>query len=343
MMEKFGYDALKTYFCGMKKIIGLLAMTCAITACSGAKERKADVEVEPAEVASSRLEADADSLFQYVADQVALGPRVPGSEAHDRCGDMILARLKGYGIDSVVEHMAPVVTFDGAHHVARNIMGCINPAATRRILLLAHYDTRPWADNDPDANEHTRPVVGANDGASGVAVLLEIARQLGGALADSVGVDLLFVDMEDSGTSDGPDSESSWCLGTQEWVKEMPYTVANRPQFGILLDMVGGQGAVFHREYLSHQLAPGIVDRVWAVARETGFGDRFVNSVGGAVVDDHLFVNRAGIPCIDIIESKHPHTGTFNPSWHTSSDNLGGIDRTSLEAAAQVVLNVITG
>lgn len=325
----------------MKKLIGILTMACVFAACSGAKGHQAAGGTEAEAAVTARFNADADSLFRYVADQVALGPRTPGTEAHRLCGDMITARLKAYGVDSVATQYAQVTTFDGTRQTARNIMGCINPGASERVLLLAHYDTRPWADNDPEAEERTRPVTGANDGASGVAVLLETARLLGQSLPDSVGVDLLFVDMEDSGTSDGPDSESTWCLGTQEWVKQMPYTAQNRPRFGILLDMVGGQGAVFHREYLSHQLAPGIVDRVWAVARESGFADRFVNSVGGAVVDDHLFINRAGIPCIDIIESVNPHTGSFNPYWHTSGDNLGNIDRSTLKAAAQVVLNTV--
>lgn len=327
----------------MKKITGIFALACVFAGCSGAKGHQSEGSPESEPAAKVRFEADADSLFRYVSDQVELGARVPGSDAHRRCGDMIVERLGRYGIDSVAVQEVPVTTFDGVRHSARNILGCINPGATQRVLLLAHYDTRPWADSDPAAEERSRPVPGANDGASGVAVLLEAARLLGRALPDSLGVDLLFTDMEDSGTSDGPESESSWCLGTQEWVKQMPYTAANRPRYGILLDMVGGQGAVFHREYFSNQLAPGVVDRVWAVARESGYGDRFVNSTGGAVVDDHLFVNRAGIPCIDIIESVHPHTGSFNPSWHTVSDNIGAIDRATLKAAAQVVLNTITG
>lgn len=318
-------------------------MVCVLAGCSGAKGHRGESTPASEQAAAFRFKADADSLFRHVADQMELGARVPGSDAHRRCGDLIVERMGRYGIDSVAIQTAPVTTFDGVRHMARNIMGCINPGACERVLLLAHYDTRPWADNDPEAAERAHPVPGANDGASGVAVLLEAARVLGRSLPDSLGVDLLFVDMEDSGISDGPDSEASWCLGTQEWVKQMPYTDANRPRYGILLDMVGGQGAVFHREYFSHQAAPGIVDRVWSVARESGYGDRFVNSLGGAVVDDHIFVNRAGIPCIDIIESLHPHTGSFNPSWHTSADNLGAIDRSTLKAAAQVVLNTITG
>ena len=181
--------------------------------------------------------------------------------------------------------------------------------------------------------------MGANDGASGVAVLLETARLLGRQAPDSLGIDLLFVDMEDSGEDGGP--EETWCLGTQEWVKSMPYTAANKPKYGILLDMVGGIDAKFYREYFSEQGAPQYVDRIWAVARESGYGDRFVNRRGGGVVDDHLFITRAGIPCVDIIECVNDHTGSFNPTWHTTSDNLAAIDRTTLKAVAQTVLNTI--
>ena len=172
-------------------------------------------------------------------------------------------------------------------------------------------------------------------------MLLETARLLGPVPPDSIGVDLLFVDVEDSGRSDGPDSDATWCLGSREWVKHMPYTPANKPRYAILLDMVGGIGAKFHREYFSHRSAPGVVDRVWAVARQSGYGDRFINSQGGAVIDDHININNAGIPCIDIIESLNDATGTFNPTWHTMADNIKAIDPASLKAVTQTVLNTI--
>ena len=170
---------------------------------------------------------------------------------------------------------------------------------------------------------------------------METARVLAPALHDSIGVDLLFTDMEDSGQSGGGDTEATWCLGTQEWVKQLPYTSENRPMFGILLDMVGGSDARFHREYFSDRHASPVVDKVWNIARRSGFGETFINTSGGAIVDDHLFINRAGIPCIDIIESINEHTGSFNPTWHTTADNISAIDRKSLCAAAQTVVNTI--
>jgi len=325
----------------MKNHIAILATAILLAGCNGSKGNATQTASPQAEATQQlQFTANADSLYRYVEQQVELGPRVPGSEAHRLCGDMILTHLQRCGIDSVAQQYATATTFTGQAQAIRNITGSINPSATNRVLLLAHYDTRPWADNDPDPGKRNTPIDGANDGASGVAVLMEVARTLGRSLPDSVGIDLLFTDLEDSGQSDG--DEDTWCLGTQQWAKQMPYTTNNRPKFGILLDMVGGQDARFHREYFSQQHAPALVDRVWAAAREAGFGDKFINSAGGAVVDDHLHLNQAGIPCIDIIESINPHTGTFNPTWHTTADNISAIDRNTLRAVAQTVINVVT-
>lgn len=287
-----------------------------------------------------RREADADSLFGFVEAQVGFGPREPGSRGHEACRRYLADRLKAYGADTVILQQAPVTNWKGERLTAHNILGRINPDASDRILLVAHYDTRPWADEDPRPENRETPIDGANDGASGVAVLLETTRCLKGAPLGNLGVDLLMVDMEDSGQS-GAGDEESWCLGTQKWVEAMPYSTTDRPMYGVLLDMVGGNGAVFHREYLSQSYAKPIVDKVWALANASGFADRFPNSIGGSVIDDHLYINRAGIPCIDIIESVNPHTGSFNPTWHTTSDNLASIDRETLRIVAQVVLNLL--
>jgi len=231
-----------------------------------------------------------------------------------------------------------VTTTDGVGRTVYNIFGSINPGATRRVLLLAHYDTRPHADEDPDPSNRSTPLDGANDGASGVAVLLDVARALRANPVDSIGVDILLTDLEDSGT-DGDDT--SWCLGTQKWVENMPYTDGNLPAYGILLDMVGGRDARFNREMISDSYARHICDKVWAVAAASGLSARFPNERGGAVIDDHLYINRAGIPCIDIIENANPATGSFNPTWHTLGDNIGAIDPATLAAVSQVVLNTL--
>lgn len=279
---------------------------------------------------------DADSLYAFTEAQVKLGPRVPGTEAHKACRELLIAELTRMGVDTVSVQTVPVTFHDGKHATAYNIMGSINPSANDRVLLLAHYDTRPTADEDPYAANHSRPIDGANDGASGVAVLLETARVLAQHPAGNLGVDLLFVDAEDSGETGG--DESTWCLGSQEWAKNPPYTNENRPAFGILLDMVGGADARFPREYISDRYARSVNDKVWSTAAAAGYSDRFPNSTGGSIIDDHIYINRAGIPCIDIIESANPQTGSFNPTWHTMDDNLSNIDRNTLRAVADVVI-----
>lgn len=311
----------------------------AMLLCTGCSSTVKESKTADTSVPEPQVAVSADSLYSFVERQVAMGPRTPATKAHSACGDMIVTQLHRYGVDTVVEQRSDVITYEWKHFTARNIFGQINPKCNNRVLLLAHYDTRPWADNDPDPAKRTTPVLGANDGASGVAVLLEAARVLGQNKPDNVGIDLLFVDMEDSGEESG--DEDTWCLGTQEWVRTMPYTDDNRPKLGILLDMVGGRDAKFYREYFSEQYASPQVARIWAVARESGFGDRFINTSAGGVVDDHIYINRAGIPCVDIIECANDATGTFPPTWHTTSDNLAAIDRATLKAVAQTVINTI--
>lgn len=284
---------------------------------------------------------DGDSAYAYVARQVAMGPRVPGSRANEMCSDFIVASMERFGAENIRRQKGSVTAYNGDVLPITNIMASINPEASRRVLLLAHYDTRPWADSDPVTDNRNRPVPGANDGASGVGVLLEVARQLGQE-PPTVGVDFLFVDAEDYGQSAGfSNHDESWALGTQYWIENMPYALDSLPDYAILLDMVGGVGAKFHREYFSNESAPQIVDKVWRVAEASGYGERFVNVLGGAVIDDHVYVNKAGIPAIDIIESKNQTTKTFPSTWHTVNDDMDNIDRATLKAAGQTVLNVI--
>lgn len=280
---------------------------------------------------------DADSAYAYVKAQVGFGPRVPGSSAHDECGRWLESELGRHGADTVITQIATVPDRRGGTMPVRNIMGRYNAGASKRVLLLAHWDTRPWADSDPDVSNRGKPIDGANDGASGVGVLLEIARQMGQRLP-SVGVDILFVDAEDSGSHNDDDS---WALGTQHWVSAMPYGAADLPVYGILLDMVGGQDARFPCEYYSQRMAPAVLARVWATARAIGLADRFPDEYGGGVTDDHVHVNRAGIPCIDIIECANPATGSFNPTWHTLDDNMEAIDVSTLGAVGATVATVI--
>ena len=214
----------------------------------------------------------------------------------------------------------------------KNIIGVFNPDAKQRLLLLAHWDTRPWADNDPDTGNHNKPVMGANDGASGVGVLLQLANQLK-ASGTALGVDIVLVDAEDLGVND---EEETWGLGTQYWTQH-PHVEGYKPLFGILLDMVGSADASFTREYYSAQYASGFQDLVWGCAA----GHHFINTAGGAVTDDHVFINRAGIPCVDIIDLRADSDTGFCPEWHTIRDTMDGINAATLAEVGQTLLNVI--
>ncbi len=328
----------------MMKVLTTIISAAAImlgSSCSGGSasaETKAEAGTFTEQGAFS-----ADSAFSYVKAQTAMGPRVPGSEAHSACGDWLASRLQDFGADTVSITGTPVKAWDGTTLPVRNVFARYNTDATTRILLVAHYDTRPWADHDPDPSKRLTPIDGANDGASGVGVLLEVARNLG-MKRPEIGVDILLTDCEDYGARDDAqvaDSEATWCLGTQQFVENLPYTAATMPRLGILLDMVGGKDAKFHQEYFSANYAPQPTARVWAMAKKMGLGERFPMSIGGAITDDHIPLLRAGIPTTDIIECANPSTGSFNPTWHTLSDNIDNIDPATLAAAGRVVLNVI--
>lgn len=290
-------------------------------------------------------EFDEDSAYAFVQRQVDFGPRVPGTAAHRSCGDFLAARLEQYGA-KVIEQEAAVRAFDGKTLEMRNIIGAYRPELTRRILLAAHWDCRPWSDQEPLPEHRQEPVMGANDGASGVGVLLEIARQIGACLTDSsrlpaVGVDIIFFDVEDYGApSWAADREDSWCLGSQYWARH-PHQTGYRAQWGILLDMVGAGNACFMREYFSDHYAQSVVSRVWNCAEALGYGAWFVNARGGAVTDDHLYVNRlAGIPCIDIIDFDEQRGGFF-AQWHTRRDDMDQIDSRTLKAVGQTLTAII--
>lgn len=287
----------------------------------------------------------ADSAYAYCKAQCDFGPRTMNSKAHDECGSWIVAKFKQYGL-GVTEQRVTLNGYDGTPLKATNIIASYRPELTERVLLCAHWDTRPWADNDPDSANWRKPVLGANDGASGVAVMLELARLLHSDTTKlAVGVDFVCFDAEDWGVprwSDVADNGDSWALGAQYWSAN-PHKQGYKARYGILLDMVGGQGAQFWREGMSMQYAPDIVKKVWAAADVVGFGSYFVNQDGGYVTDDHIPVNeKAKIPTIDIV-SYYPdcRQSTFGPTWHTVSDDMEHIDRSTLGAVGQTVVQVL--
>lgn len=323
----------------MQNILTSTLIIFLLTSCGGGKDKAHNESVnfqDSSVYEDSRANIpsfDADSAYAYLERQVELGPRVPNTEAHRKAGDWMAAELKRHGA-KVTEQRMDLMAFDGTTIHARNIFGQYNPDADDRTLLLAHYDCRPWADEDPDPDKRKDPVDGANDGASGVAVLLEIARQIG-ADNPGKGLDILFVDAEDWGTDNNDDS---WAMGARYFVNN-PIKPGYSPARAIVLDMVGGAGAKFPIEYFSHQAAPDLVSELWSAAAAAGHGNLFQQQPGGAVTDDHVEFIKAGIPAIDIIEY-HPSSG-FNPHWHTSTDNLSNISKETLKAVGETLLEYI--
>lgn len=277
---------------------------------------------------------NADSAYSFVKAQVDFGPRIPGSAAHEKCAAYLAEKLKSYGFTVKVQ-TGIVKTFDGKQFQLKNIIAQFSPGVQSRIMLCSHWDARPWADSD--TKDRDKPFDSANDGPSGVGVAMEIARDVS-LSKPNIGVDIMYFDMEDYG-EDGGD-EDTWCLGTQFWAKNV-YPSNYYANFGVLLDMVGAPNATFPKEGQSVSLAGTAVDKVWDVANDIGYGNYFVSQTRQFVgVDDHIYINKAGVPCIDIIEYNQA-TGGFGDYHHTHKDNMSIIDKNTLKAVGQTLLEVI--
>jgi len=286
---------------------------------------------------------NADSAYFFVKAQVDFGPRTPNSKGHSLCGKYLVDKLKSFGA-SVIEQNCDLTGYDGTTLKSTNIIGSYKPDIKKRIVLFSHWDSRPWADNDPDKSNWHKPILAANDGASGVGILLEIARLIQKQQPE-MGVDIIFLDAEDYGTPqfyNGPDDENSWALGAQYWARN-PHIDNYNARFGILLDMVGGKGSTFYKEAYSEDCASSINKKIWKTASDLGFSQYFINKRGDRVTDDHTFINDiAKIPTIDIIPfDANSKTQSFGPTWHTVADNMDNIDKATLKAVGQTVLQVI--
>lgn len=285
---------------------------------------------------------NADSAYIYLQEQCDFGPRTMNSTAHDKCEKWIIQKFEQYGC-KVTTQKATLNGYDGTPLRSTNIMASYNPEATTRIMFCAHWDCRPWADNDPDSTNWHKPIIAANDAASGVGVMIELARILKGSGLE-LGVDFVCFDAEDYGTPqwfEGEDPGDTWALGAQYFANNLPEGYA--PRYGILLDMVGGVGAKFYREGMSMQYAPAIVKKVWNAARQVGYGSYFPKADGGMITDDHIPVNQtANIPCIDVIPY-YPDCSqsSFGPTWHTIADNMDNIDNNTLKAVGQTMVQVL--
>lgn len=284
----------------------------------------------------------ADSAYSYVQAQADFGPRVPNTAAHRACGDYLIGRLKAFGATVTVQE-TDLVAYDNTILKARNIIGAYNPDSRKRVLLCAHWDSRPYADQDKDEAKHRTPILGVNDGASGVGVLLEVARQLQ-RQAPAIGIDIIFFDAEDYGIPyfyKGDYKADSWCLGSQYWAR-VPHVQGYNARYGILLDMVGGKGGTFYKEPFSERTAGRQVKKIWDAAHRLGFGSYFPKEEGSEVTDDHVYVyNLAKIPCVDIINHDPQGETGFGDFWHTVDDTMENIDRGTLNAVGQTVLEVI--
>jgi hypothetical protein len=277
--------------------------------------------------ASSRPEFNSQKAYALLLKQCDFGPRHPGSPGHRQCRDWLATTLRSTAESVSLQPFAlnydrPAKTVEAFNTIAR-----FSPEKPDRILLCAHWDTRPWADKDPDPANRQTPILGANDGASGVAVLLEVARLLHENVPP-VGIDIVLFDGEDSGTEG---SMQSWAQGSAYFAENL--SRSDRPRYGVLIDMIGDADLTIYQELNSRAYARPVVDRVWAIARELGC-TAFKPEPGSAVMDDHIPLLQIGVPCIDLIDLDYPY-------WHTIADTPDKCSAASLDQVGRVLIELI--
>ena len=319
-------------------IIGMVAgIACLLSAC-GKKQ-----------AVISRPSFSSDSAYAYIERQMAFGPRVPNSNAHMQCAVWLIEQLKAFGAEVELQK-GFMPDYKGDNQQIYNIIGHFTPVqrdsashVSARILLGAHYDTRPWCDEEDDYSDRFYNVPGANDGASGVGVLLEVARQLGQKDSLKTPVDIIFFDCEDMGTPrvyTGAEREDTWCLGSQLWATNYAKNQTAVYSFGIILDMVGAPDAVFPLEMYSTQYASNYQHQIWRAAEQLGYGAMFSKQQSYPITDDHYYINYiAGIPCVDVIHYDIRNATGFPHWWHTRNDNMDNISKSTLQAVGEVVMS----
>ena len=294
----------------------------------------------------------ADSAYAYIEKQMSFGPRVPNSKGHNDCAVWLIQKLRSFGAEVELQR-GQMPDYRGNMQQIYNIIAHFTPSSSPRILLGAHYDTRPWCDEEENYSDRYYNVPGANDGASGVGVLLEVARQIGLKVADSTlttPIDIIFFDVEDMGSPrfyTGQEREDTWCLGSQLWATNYAKMSNDKSQisnpqyrFGIVLDMVGAPDASFPREMYSTQYAGNYQQQIWSAAQKLGYGSMFNNQQSYPITDDHYYVNYiAGIPCVDIIHYDIRNATGFPHWWHTRNDNMDNISKSTLQAVGEVVMS----
>lgn len=276
-----------------------------------------------------------DSAYNYTGQQVAFGPRIPGTDAHEKCAQYLLKKLKSFGLAAFFQEGNAKV-YTGKSFPFKNIIASFHPEYTERILLSAHWDTRPFSDEDPDKKNKNKTFEGANDGASGIGILLEIARQIQ-IKNPKIGVDFIFWDIEDYGMKNDGEGEKTWCLGSRYWVANPPVK-GYHPLYNINLDMVGGVGAVFNMEKASMNNDSKLVSSLWDLGNQLGYSSYFsYNKTNSPIIDDHVVVNDgSNIPAIDLID--YSDTQGFYKYWHKQGDNMSNLDKKVMKAVGQTVL-----
>jgi glutaminyl-peptide cyclotransferase len=283
---------------------------------------------------------NADSAFNYVKAQTDFGPRIPNSTSQAKCADWLSTTMKQFA-DTVIVQSFQSRGFDGKTLNGKNIISSFNPSKGDRIMLYAHWDTRPFADQD--SVRKNEPIDGANDGASGVGILIEVARQLSIAKPD-LGIDIVFFDLEDYGQPENsgfPEQDDTYCLGSQYWSQNL-HTPNYFARYGILLDMVGATNATFTQEGTSMRYAENVTGMVWKTAGDLGYGNYFLMEKTNPIVDDHYYINQiAEIKCTDVIHYDYNTPSHFWKHWHTHGDTIDKIDKNSLKAVGQTLLQVL--
>ena len=281
-----------------------------------------------------------DSTYLFIQEQLNFGARVPGTAAQQKCATYFEQKLKNYGA-TVITQKTNVVVYNGKSVPCINVIASYNPTVKRRLLICTHWDSRPFADQDDSAA--TKPILAADDGASGSAVLLEIARQLQ-IKNPLIGIDLIFLDVEDYGQPEYELEQRQgdfYCLGTQYWCKN-PHVPNYKAENGILLDMVGAKDATFTYEGISMDYAPQFMKQVWQTAAQLGYANFFVKNNTAQIIDDHYYINTlTNIPTIDIINRTYKTTNGFAQHWHTHEDNIDIIDKVTLQAVGETVMATI--
>jgi hypothetical protein len=327
----------------MKRLLLISSLLLLLGACHNNSEQTTSTTTPTVDYNTVQIpDFNADSAFRFVEQQLDFGNRYPSKpeiKGHKDCATFIHRTMQRW-CDTVITQHFTATLWNGEKVDGHNIIASLAPQREQRILLAAHWDSRRWADHDLDTNNWRKPLPGANDGASGVAVLMEMARIMA-AMPPDVGVDFIFFDCEDQGIPEWANryEDNTWCLGSQYWARS-PHRMFYTANYGILFDMVGTFQPRYTKEEVSMGFAAGLMNKMWDAATAIGYGNIFVNELTSAILDDHLYINQIlHIPTIDVVQNSHNYS--FYPHWHTLNDNLDAVDKETLRIVANVTLKTI--